>query len=437
MENPAIKPFKENRLFSFRLSPAVWLTLIYLLLSISWIIGSDQLAKNIAGSDSHLFEQIQGVKGLLFVAVSAAILFFIWRKFYNDLRLSFQQTETLQEKYNAVNQASREGIFDCDLVTMTARMNDKMRFFFPVNSNEVDNFWEKYKKRLHPDDMDRLYGEFEKVVASGKSDWQLEYQLLGNDNKFYTVISHIYIIRDGKSGDVIRLIGSLQDVTELRSLQAEYYEEQLKNEQRLASSVIVAQEHERDRWARELHDNVCQILGVVKLFASEIKPGNEESARLLDETGKLVLKALNEIRQLSCNIKPPAFTEMTLTDSVQTLVANVNRFKKFEFDLHTEQFNEEELTDEQKLLVYRVIQEQLNNIVKYAKAQKVTATLNSDKSGRMNITVQDNGIGFNTSEIKTGIGLRNIANRVQAYKGFMNVQSSPGAGCTLTASFSL
>lgn len=435
MENLVIRPFREYKPFSFRLSPAAWLTAVYVLLSVSWILGSDWMAKNFAGADSLLFERIQAVKGILFVMITATILFILCRKFYSDLRLSFAQTETLQEKYNAVNEASREGMFDCDLVTMTACMNNKMRFFFPVYGNEIENFWEKYQKRIHPDDVSRLLNEFETIVASGKSTWQLEYQLLGRDNKYYAVISSVYVIRDGVSGKPTRLIGALQDVTELRNLQAEYYEEQLLSKQRLTSSVIAAQESERERWSHELHDNVCQILGVAKLFLSEIKQDRRNADNLLPQTEKLIVKALDEIRQLSCNIKPPAFTEMTLAESIEMLVANVSRFSRFEFDLNVNQFNETQISDEQKLLIYRIIQEQLNNIMKYAKAEKVFARLMIDKSGKMHITVQDNGCGFDPNQIKAGIGLRNIASRVQAYKGKLDIQSAPGQGCTLTASF--
>lgn len=437
MENLVIRSYRENKPFSLKLSPAAWLTAVYLLLSVSWILGSDWLAKNIAGNDSLLLEKIQGVKGLLFVSISAVVLFMLSRKFYSDLRLSFAQNETLQEKYNAVNETSREGMFDCDLINMTARMNTKMRFFFPVYGSEVDNFWDKYRKRIHPDDVQRLFNEYECIVASGKSHWQLEYQLLGSDDKYYSVISSVFIMRDAVSGQPIRLIGALQDVTELRNLQAEYYEEQLRNKQRLTSSVIAAQESERERWAGELHDNVCQILGVAKLYLSEIKSGGEAVSNLLPETEKLVVKALDEIRQLSCSMKPPAFNEMTMEESIETLIANIGRFSNTRFQLDAGQMNESEIADEQKLLIYRIIQEQLNNVIKYAKAQQVSIRLAMDSYKRMHVTVQDNGCGFDPSAIKAGIGLRNIASRVQAYKGMVDVQSSPGNGCTLHASFRL
>jgi len=437
MENLAVRTWQKTRIIPIRLSPATWLTITYLLLSVFWILGSDWLATNISGNDRLLFEKIQALKGLLFVFISATILFMLSRKFYSDLRLSFQQNEVMQTKYNAVSEAAREGFFDCDLVNMTAKLNNKMKFFFPVHSNEVEDFWQKYQTRIHPDDISRLLNEFENIVASGKSNWLLEYQLLGSDNKYHTVISSVYIVRDKETGKAIRLVGAVQDMSELRNLQAEYYEERLIHKQRLTASIIKAQENEKERWAAEMHDNVCQILGLVKLYLSEAIAHKESSDNLLSEADTLVSKVLDEIRQLSATIKPPSFDKTTLTDSIEKLVASVSRFKRFDFMLDTSHFKEQRVSDEQRLLIYRIIQEQLNNIVKYACACKVDVNLSIDKDDRVHIMVKDNGKGFDPRKVKAGIGLRNMESRVEAHKGTLKIQSQPGMGCTMSASFSL
>src|SRR5260221_12939419 len=124
MENLVAHPWQKKRIIPTRLSPAILLTITYLLLSVFWILGSDWLATNISGNDRHLFEKVQALKGLLFVFISATIFFILSRKFYTDLRSSFQQNEVMQAKYNAVNEAAREGFFDCDLINMTAKLNN-------------------------------------------------------------------------------------------------------------------------------------------------------------------------------------------------------------------------------------------------------------------------------------------------------------------------
>ncbi|MCW3117894.1 MAG: hypothetical protein JWM28_1976 [Chitinophagaceae bacterium] len=437
MENLTLRSWPKINFVPRRLSPAAWLTVTYLLISVLWILGSDRIAAIISGDDRLLLENIQAAKGLFFVLISSTVLFILSRKFYNDLRASFQQQEAIQAKYNAVNEVSRDGLFDCDLMSRRARINNKMKFFFPFNSNEVDDFWEKYQKRIHPDDSSRLLHEFETLVDSGKSTWLREYQLLGRDNKYYTVISNVYIIRDTVTGDAVRLIGALHDITELRNLQAENYEQRLWHKQQMTDVIIRAQENERDRWAVELHDNVCQVLGVAKMYLSEIGPHNASSEALLPEANKMISLALDEIRQLSYSMKPPSFDKMTLSESIDNLVSNVRRIKPFVFSLNMDHFQEQQVADDRKLLIYRIIQEQLSNIVKYAAAGKVDVTVAIDRSREIHVTIKDNGQGFDPHQVKAGIGLRNIESRIQAHRGILKIQSSPGSGCTLFASFSL
>lgn len=86
-------------------------------------------------------------------------------------------------------------------------------------------------------------------------------------------------------------------------------------------------------------------------------------------------------------------------------------------------------------MIYRVVQEQVNNIVKYAEARSVEIKLDNTSSNQVLITVRDDGKGFDPEKVKTGIGLRNIQSRLQVYNGQMVIHSSPGNGCLLEASF--
>ena len=418
------------------LNPVVYLTATYLILSILWILLSDSLAVKLAGKNTETLEQLQQAKGIFFVVLSSTILFFLGRKLYRNLANSFLQTENLEQKFLALNEAAKEGIFDCNLENMIANINEKMKFFMPSSSDTIEDFWQAYQKRIHPDDIARFTQEYENIITSGRPVWQTECRLLGLDNKYYTVISSIYLLRDSATGKPDRLIGATLDISELRNLQAEHYEQLLKHKQELAASIIRAQENERNRWAEELHDNVCQILSISKLYLSEMghRPGS--FTRLLPETKKLVSDAMTDIRQLSASIKPPSFSKTTLKESLQRLTADINRVKEISFIFEYDKLNELALSDDQKLLVYRVIQEQINNILKYARAKKVEINLSNEEE-KINIKVRDNGVGFDPAHMKSGLGFRNIQSRLQIYKGAMSIHSSAGHGCTLFADFNL
>jgi two-component system sensor histidine kinase UhpB len=416
------------------LSPASWLTLIYLVVSITWILTSDSVAIRMAGQNATFLQHLQQFKGLFFVSVSAMLLYSVSNRFYNNLVASFRQRENLEKKFEGLNYAAREAIFDCDLEKMTAELNEKMRFFFPTAGNRVENFWAGFQERIHPEDLQNIRKEYNEIAHTSRSLWQIEHRLLGADEKYYHVISSIYIIRNEHSQLPVRLIGTILDITDLRKLQIEKYEQRLRHKQELAASMIRVQESERDRWAQELHDNVCQLLTVANLYLGQMEKKPGTIPQLLPQARTLVGNSMAEIRQLSASIKPPSFELATLRESLEKLTADIARVKEIIFLLHIDDLEEMIFDEDQKLLVYRIVQEQLNNILKYAEASKVEIAVRLvDET--VTIRVVDNGKGFDPLHARNGIGLGNIRSRLQLHKGTLEIQSEPGKGCTLLARF--
>jgi len=419
-----------------RISPALQLTAAYLILGISWILLSDSIAVKLADENSSAFEKIQAAKGVFFIFLSGIMLYLLSRKMYNNIIQYNLQKEDIEEKYLALSETAREGIFDYNIKDRNATINHKMKFFFPHKGKEVEDFWQVYQKRFHPADLARLCSEYIEIMKSSKQTWQTEIRLLGNDNKYYTVISNTYIIRDTYTNEPLRMIGTILDISDLRNLQAEHYEQKLKHKRTLAASIIKAQENERTRWAEELHDNVCQLLSVANMYAGNICNKKGDASPEAPEIKKLITESINEIRQLSASIRTPVFAKESLTDAIDKLVSNINRVNTIEFNLCTDSFDESRIGDEQQLMIYRVIQEQMNNIIKYAEASRVTINL-SMKADTVYISVQDNGKGFDPGKVKSGIGLQNIESRLHIYGGRLDIKSSPGKGCTLLASFKM
>jgi signal transduction histidine kinase len=418
-----------------KLSSSAWLALSYLALSIGWIMLGDSLASEIAGDDKILYEKIQSIKGIFFILISALFLYLFSRKLYLGIELSHLQTENVQQKYQALNEAAREGLFEYDYQEDKASLNSKMKFFFPSEGNELHAFWLQCQRRIHPDDLDRLSREYQEVIRTCKQIWKSEFRLLGLDGKYYRVISNAYLIRHSSTNNLIRLIGAIQDISDLRSLQTDYYEQKLIHKRTLAASIIQAQEAERTRWAEELHDNVCQILSVANMYAIDIADHPENLPGLAPQLKKLVAESINEIRQLSATIRTPAFDQETLVESIEKLSANINRLKPVNIVLDDRSLNENELENDKKLMIYRVVQEQVNNIIKYAEATTVEIKLDNTSSAQVQIRVRDDGRGFDPAKVRTGIGLRNIQSRLQVYNGNLIIHSSPGNGCLLEANF--
>lgn len=418
-----------------RFSPSLRLAVTYLFVSTVWIIGSDYLLEKITANNHLLLNEIQSIKGILFVCCCSVFLYFLSRKLYRDIQQSLKKSDDLLHKYSALSEATKEGIIDYDVVNDEAIINEQFRIFLGLNAVIVPNFSREQKRRLHKEDEERINQSFTKALNSNATMWQAEYRYLWSDNQYHDVISRGYIIRD-KGGKALRFICTVQDVTELHNIKASYYEQKLKHKQQLGKSIIKAQEHERNRWAEELHDNVCQMLAVVKLYLSELSAGRGSAPDVLSKSQSLVVKAMNEIRQLSASIKPPEFSAFTLEESIKSLADNINRFKPFKFKFCCEHLQEDLLRNDHKLMIYRVVQEQLNNITKYANPSTIIIELRNEED-LVQIKIADDGDGFDTEKVKTGIGLRNIQSRLQIFKGNMKIISAPGEGCVLWAEFSL
>jgi two-component system sensor histidine kinase UhpB len=142
--------------------------------------------------------------------------------------------------------------------------------------------------------------------------------------------------------------------------------------------------------------------------------------------------AIEEVRKLSHTLVPPAFTDDNkFIDAVNNLVANFEMSGKTEIKVDIPANGQFKLSDEKiKLTFYRIIQEQLNNILKYARATTVSITL-LVAANKYQLIISDNGAGFDINEKHKGIGLRNIESRVEVHSGTVEIISAPGEGCTL------
>jgi len=230
-------------------------------------------------------------------------------------------------------------------------------------------------------------------------------------------------------------IRSGKKVTGLSCFSREIPEEYFKRQQEVTKAVIKAQEKEREVIGRELHDNVTQILNTARLCLSCVEdfPGNNQ---MLLRSKDYVSTAIEEIRKLSKSLIQSFHSEVGLKLCVEDLVESIRLSKKFEVELHFSLSNERLIDDQLKMTAFRIIQEQLNNIIKHAQATQVEIFA-EQRIDRFRICIADNGIGFDTSMKRNGIGLFNIINRAELYQGQVKIYSSPGLGCKLVVDFTL
>lgn len=433
VKKPLLVDFSIRR---YRFTLPFYVAMVYLVFGIIWILSTDWLALRFFSGNTDMLRDVMSAKGLIFIGFSAIIIYVTTVRLYRHLKLSINDKDEALTRYEALNAASREAVFEHDFEQAATVVNDHMKEIFGYEPQKIVDGWQLWNERVHPDDYERVLLSLTTAMQTGKATWNGEYQFYDAAGRVRDVRGSCYFIRN-KDGKVLKMIGTLQDITEFKDLQKRYYEQSIKNKSTLMRSIIKAQENERQRWAHELHDNVCQMLMVSKLYLDTIpKELPTASARLLNDSKAVLSDAINEIRNLSAQLKPPTFNDSSLTEAIEKLFANINRVRNISFHIDAAGISNTEISEDQQLMIYRIIQEQLNNIVKYADCSNVNIELKA-RNDLVAVTIEDDGKGFDPSQVSAGIGLKNIKSRLAAFKGVMNIISAPGQGCKLEARFSL
>ena len=140
--------------------------------------------------------------------------------------------------------------------------------------------------------------------------------------------------------------------------------------------------------------------------------------------------SIEEIRKLSRSLVAPSLGDIGLAEALQELAEDINETGKFQVKFANRLSQHYKIDKNMELMLYRIAQEQLNNIRKYAKASAVEISLWEDNTNLF-FSIKDDGVGFDPEVKAKGIGLKNIASRVDFYSGTMKIVSSPGNGCSI------
>mgnify|MGYP006165540301 FL=1 len=202
----------------------------------------------------------------------------------------------------------------------------------------------------------------------------------------------------------------------------------LVNKQHL--KVTQARENEQNRIAKELHDNIMNKIYAIRLQLGILnqKTDEESSQKRMQNINELQNLEL-EIRQISHNLKVDELhKKVGFHELLVELIQTENRIGKTKFELKTDtEINWNGIPTLLKVNLYRILQETLTNVVKYAQAQNCIITITKEVNG-IQITIHDNGIGFNVNETKKGIGMKNIFERVKELNGKIELKSDKKSG---------
>ncbi len=333
------------------------------------------------------------------------------------------------------------GSWETNLKTGVSSWSDEMYRIFGWNTDNAVPFQGPQLSTLHPDDMDYVVNSIKDTIE-GKGDFDIEHRVVRPDGSTRIIHSQGQLIKNNL-GEPEKLIGVVHDITNVKQAEEQLHnhklklaEERVEHQRLVARATINTQEKERSDIGKELHDNVNQILASAKLFLSSPFLEGDEREKFTNKAAEHIHMAIEEIRKLSKSLVSPSAADLGIIETINDMIADIRWAQKIEINFNYAGIDESRLDNGLKLTIYRIVQEQMNNILKHAEASLITITLKENKK-KLILTIFDNGKGFDAQTRRRGIGLNNIINRADVFNGNVDIQSAPGQGCMVRVVFDM
>jgi PAS domain S-box-containing protein len=340
-----------------------------------------------------------------------------------------KQLREANDRLLLLTRATSDAIWEWDMQTGYIFRNDALMDMIGYQPEEKKGLsW--WLRRIHPEDRNRVSDKVKDTTEKNLQSWEDEYRFKCADGNYKHMHDRGYVVYE--NGLPVKMIGSLQDITNLKDLEDQLMEEKLRRQKEISETVIQVQEKERTRIGHELHDNVNQILSTVRLFVDMLTPSKKEEMDIKSKSLEYIMMAIEEIRKLSKELVVPHLIGNGLVDSIRTLIDDIHLSNEL-----TVKFSHDNdidlLSPGKKVTFFRIVQEQMKNILKYSQAKQVEICLQC-MDDNAELSIKDDGIGFDPKRAHRGIGLSNIYERTRFYNGSVDIQTAPGDGCTVTVS---
>ncbi|MGF2413808.1 PAS domain S-box protein [Ferruginibacter sp.] len=350
-----------------------------------------------------------------------------------------QELQQSNERFQLISRATNDALWEWNFETSELWGNETHQQLFGLTMADPvpgENVWQE---RIHPGDRNTIIDKQAASLTSDKSVFITEYRFRMPNNQYRFIYDRCYILRN-LQGRPLRMVGSMMDITEQKKAEQEIenVNEQLRQLTRHLQNI---REEERIRIAREIHDDLGQQLTAIKMGIvwinkkvpdedADIKNRLTNIITLLDAGNVSVRKTLNELRTGILDnyglIEALEWQgrQFTATTDIPLLFNGPKETVKAEEPVAT--------------CIFRIFQEALTNITKYAHASQVTSSLTCTNNNII-FSIADNGLGFDTELLKSknSFGVLGMRERVAALNGSFNLESSVGNGTSINISIPL
>ena len=274
---------------------------------------------------------------------------------------------------------------------------------------------------VHPEDLKLAEKELKHLLKNKNNISHTEIRMKHASGNY--IYCESYAVNMLHHPSIKGLIITLRDISERKLI-----------EKRILDAVIKTEENERERFAKNLHDDLGPLLSSIKLYINSLKVSNEKEKQefIIDQLNDVVKEAITTTKDVSNDLSPHILINYGLVSAIESFLNKVpaNIQTEFKTDLTTERYSN---TIENSF--YRIIKELINNSLKHANAEKIHIEL-QELGQHLSLSYYDDGIGFNLDKVEngrhTGMGLSNIISRAKSLDGSYNFQTTPGKGFNFT-----
>ena len=330
------------------------------------------------------------------------------------------------------------GNWDWDIIHNTFYCSDEIYRIFGLRPRSVEPDYDLFLGAVHPEDRNLVSSHINKAMSEDKV-YSIEHRIMQRNGTIRYIHTRGEKVKDD-TGQVIHIIGTVQDITERHLIQQQTL--QLLDENRfLVHRTLAIREEERRKLARELHDEFGQCITAIQADAATIAnlaQGNPPcAAKIIFSTDAIMAvstRVYNVVHSRMQELHPSSLDQLGLVDALRELITTWQARHPQTVCIFEVQGNSEHkaLHKHEVIMisVYRIMQECLTNIRKYAQARQVTIILNVDSvTKQLIVSIQDDGQGMDLSQRrKRGLGLIGMRERVQALDGQWQLESAPEQG---------
>jgi two-component system sensor histidine kinase UhpB len=333
-----------------------------------------------------------------------------------------------EERLTLALAGAQEGVWDWNLVTGDVVYSPRWKQMLGYGDDEIEAHVSAWERLLHPDDMGRAQ-QVNDSVARGAQSYEGEFRLRHKDGHYVQVLSRGFPVRREPGGPVTRIVGTHFDLTERRAAEAE------RARTELLSRLVFAQEDERRRIAREMHDQFGEQLTALSRGIDAMKEACAESPDLSAHVvtlEKIARQLDRDVDQLVWQLRPTALDDLGLRAALANYVQDWSRRVDIPAELHVSGLLDDRLAPDIETTLYRVAQEALTNVARHSQASRVEVILERQADAVL-LIVEDNGVGFETGSEPPGegFGLLGMHERASLIGATVEIESTPGKGTTV------